>query len=367
MSASNLQSIGAMSLAHKAAARLRDEIRKGTYAVGQRLCDEHSLANKLGVSRGTLRQALKILDNERLIIRQQGRGTFVTNPTCGPVMDKQTALLGIMVWEKEYFFDKIIHAASARAAMRGYMLITGTNTTTSEERRHTEAFLENSVRGVAISPMVNEPRDNYLRLVKANVPVVMIDRTLPDLDEDFVSVDDYRGTYLAAKHLIKLGHRRIAYIGHNDPNDFPCQPRRYQGFRDACEQSGLAVPKQWRIQTDFQNAERPLGELLGGQTRPTAVVAFNDDWAVKVIKVAKQLRLAVPGTLSVVGFDDSAMGRDYDVPLTTINPRFEEIGKTVVDLLVDKIENPESHSTRNVLISPRLVVRGSTAAASAGA
>ena len=93
---------GMLSLADRTAARLREEIRRSKYGVGDQIPDEHSLARQYEVSRGTIRQALGILGAERLIVKHQGRGTFVSNPSFGTMADKQTKLLGIMVYEKEY-------------------------------------------------------------------------------------------------------------------------------------------------------------------------------------------------------------------------------------------------------------------------
>ncbi|HBR18998.1 MAG: hypothetical protein A2Y13_00685 [Planctomycetes bacterium GWC2_45_44] len=354
-----------MSLADRAASSLRDEIRSGKYAVGQKIDDEHALADKFGISRGTVRQALELLRKERLVVRQQGRGTFVTNPAEAPVADTKTALLGIMAYEKEYYFRKIIQGASSRATNRGYMLVTGSNSTPAEIGRYTDVFLKNSIRGVAVTPVLHDSQHNYEPLIKANIPMVLLDRMLPDRQEDFVSVDDYQGTYMATRYLVGLGHTKIAYIGTDTKDDIPCQPRRYHGFVDACNQSGLNLPEEWRLEIHIdehgQISEESLYNILRQKQRPTAFVTFCDLFAVRIIDVAKKLNIKVPEELSVVGFDDSALCQNYDIPVTSIHPQYEEIGRVLIDLLIDGIESSEPRPKRSVLIAPQLVIRKSTA------
>ena len=97
MTQTRKQNTTMMSRAEEAALVLRSEIHDGKYMTGQQLSDEYTLAARLGVSRGTLRQALDILSGERLIIRQKGRGTFVSDAGASPTKGSQATMLGIMV------------------------------------------------------------------------------------------------------------------------------------------------------------------------------------------------------------------------------------------------------------------------------
>jgi GntR family transcriptional regulator of arabinose operon len=350
-----------ISLAEKTASDLRADIQQGNYQIGQKLSDEYSLAEKYGVSRGTLRQALKILDNERLIIRHQGRGTFVSNPTYSEVDKSLTALLGIMVYDKG-FFGTIIQGAASRASSKGYMLITGTNINSDEECQHTEAFVTNQISGVIMSPRPDNSPENYDRLIASNIPVVFLDTILPGRQEDFVGVDDYRGTHIATQHLIDLGHRKLAYLGHNNLKDIPCRSNRLRGFQDACQEAEIVVPDKWQLsENGFKYDPLTLLKTLGCDDRPTGFVTFSDIWAVRAINAAKKLNLSVPGDLSVVGFDDSTIAQNYDIPLTSVHPEFEEIGRAAIDLLLDKTENILLRPKRNVTVTPKLVIRKSTA------
>ena len=349
-----------LSLADRTATRLRNDIRGGKYVVGQRLDDEHSLARKLQVSRGTIRQALNVLRTERLVVRHQGRGTFVTNPAYGPIGSTQTALLGLMAYDREYF-GKIIEGASARAASQGYMLVTGSNVTVEEEKKHIEAFLKSGLKGVIMSPPPNMSSEMYGLLRKAGISVVTLDTTFPDRQEDFVGPDDYKGILMATQYLIGLGHKKLAYMGHDVRSDIPCRLNRRRGFYDACEQAGIEVPKSWIIEANKNNYTSILTGLLDNENRPTGFVSFNDIWATRVIDTARSLGLKSPEDISVIGFDDSELARNCDTPLTTVRPDFVQIGQAAIDLLISKIENTQPRSNRSILIMPSIIIRKSTA------
>jgi DNA-binding LacI/PurR family transcriptional regulator len=104
-----------------------------------------------------------------------------------------------------------------------------------------------------------------------------------------------------------------------------------------------------------------LRKLLEQANRPTAIVAFSDIWAIRVIQVAREFGLRVPDDLSVTGFDNSELSRTNDVSLTTVSVEPDELGQAVVDLLIEKIENPQPRPKRSILITPRLITRASTA------
>ena len=355
--------ISALSLTSQTVCRLRAEILSGTYVVGQKLPSENALTQQFGVSRGTLRQALDVIEKERLIIRQQGRGTFVSNLVGTETTQGKASLLAIMVYEKEYFFGKIIQSASTQAAGRGYMLATGSNATVVEETQHTNAFIENKVAGAIITPRFHSPPDNYRRLIAAGIPVVMLNEEIEGVDEDFVSVDNARGTALATGHLIDLGHRRIAYVGHDRPEKINCQWQRLAGFTMTCKRAALDLPDQWVMNIPEDTYHQALPALFDDPARPTAIVTYNDISAGRVIQCAQRCHLRVPEDLSVVGFDDSELSHNSHPPITSVHPQYQQLGIAAVDLLLEKMRLTTPRPTCTIMVNPKLITRASTAAA----
>ena len=368
---------GMMTLADKMAMQLRKDIQNGIYAVGHKLSDEHTLAEQFGVSRGTIRQALEILDKERLISRIQGRGTFVAHPTRNPNEGAETLFIGAMVYgaamvpQKEYFFGAILQGAFSYSASRGYILATGSNQTAELESQNVETFIKNGVQGIIMAPILGHSQIVYDRLLKADIPVVLLDTVLSRRNEDFVGIDNFLGMEMATNHLLDLGHTRIGYVGYGFPSKIRSHNERSTGFLSACLQRCVQVLPAWQIQIDIDGDDndeenslvKGLQRMLGKTDRPTAIVAFNDVFAVQVIQQARQLGLKVPDDLSIVGFDDSSLSRNNDIPITTINPKPNELGRAVIDMLIEKIENPETMQKRSVLIAPELIIRESTSRA----
>lgn len=367
MAEKNKASFDMMTLADKTAMSLREDIQQGKYAVGEKLSDEHGLAEKFDVSRGTIRQALTILEKEKLITRHQGRGTFVAHPGQSISHEAGTAIIGAVVFgsqmipQQEYFFGAILESAFPYASSRGYILATGSNHTAETEKQTIETFINSDVKGVVLAPLPDHSHSAYDKLIEKNIPVVLLDTILPGRNEDFVGIDNIAGTELATQHLIDLGHTQIAYIGDCHPERTRSQWERFMGFLGTCKKSGLEIPKSCQLEVDEENCDNQIHKFLNRKKRPTAIVAFNDIWALRVMTAAAQNGIKVPEDLSVVGFDDSFLSKTGDITITTINPKPDEVGSTVIDLLINKIENPDSSRSRSILIPPLLVEGQSTA------
>lgn len=344
------------------AVRLREQIESGQYPLGAALPTERQLSVQFGISRGTVRQALRILQREHLIVRQQGRGTFVTSSlNSGPPANLHIGLIGLMLYDVEYGFTGLVQGACASAGQRGYAVTMGSVRTTAEELQSVRSFIRDNALGVVLAPRAPEARSYYRDLIRENIAVVLADMCIPDCREDHVLIDNAYGIQLATRHLIQLGHRRLAYVSDGFAlDDFPpIISERRRGFVETCRQAGIAAGEL--VDIDKEKHQARLRELLTSGNRPTGIVAYNDTWAVRIVSAARELGLSVPRDLSVVGFDDSTLVPKCDVPLTTINPERTEMGAAAMELLIAKIERPKPHPVRGILITPRLVVRQSTA------
>jgi GntR family transcriptional regulator of arabinose operon len=364
MKINRLSRMGIVSPSSELARELRQQISQGRLLLGARLPTERELAIRHKVSRTTVRQAMKILQSERLIARQQGRGTFATDPNHAPITSADANWIGALVYGREYYFEPVVQAASAQASRRGYATATGMNDSAEIETLHISAFIKNRVRGVVMAPHGSNSPANYRRLIEAGLAVVLMDTFVPGQMEDYVVVDNYIGTFLATKHLVELGHRRIAYLTYDLANDVPCCPERKRGWLEACRESGLPINPKWVIEAPYEKASEAVAACLrgtSGKNRPTAIVAYNDLLAVVAIEAARKIGLAVPGDLSVVGFDNSSLGERFAIPLTTVDPEHREMGISAVNMLIDKIENIRPRPKLGVYVTPKLVQRQSTA------
>lgn len=198
-------------------------------------------------------------------------------------------------------------------------------------------------------------------LRRSGTPLVVLDPS-GDPIQGAVSVGaaNWSGGYAAARHLIDLGHRRIAAI--SGPLDVACARARLDGYRAAMDAAGLPVPHRIPSAAFLtEDGRRAALEVLDGPDRPTAVVTGNDLQAMGVYKAAGTLGLRIPEDLSVVGFDDLPIA-DWCIPeLTTVRQPLFRMAAAATDLVLDmgRREIPEDH---RIEFGTTLVVRRSSAA-----
>ena len=203
--------------------------------------------------------------------------------------------------------------------------------------------------------MVLPHRDDITRAVldQATTPLVIIDRWYEDKTMLSVTVDDRKGGYIAARHLLQLGHRRIGFASPGMAQSSIIQDR-YQGFCQALMEYGLAPEKAWMF-FDYHNAfpqAADYGAWFVAQPadgRPTAMVCTEDSIAVEIVKSVQGQGLRVPEALSVVGYDDSMPARLISPALTTVRQDIRQKAEYAVELLMDKIADPEIESRRRIL------------------
>lgn len=190
------------------------------------------------------------------------------------------------------------------------------------------------------------------------VPVVVVARALRCRTVDVVRTDDAAGARLAVEHLLSLGHERIAHV---DGGRAPGAAERRRGHRAAMEKAGLGD----RVRVVPGGPTEGSGEravaALPSRSRPTAVTAFNDICAVGALGAARARGLRVPGDLSVVGYDDSQVAALATVDLTTVAQDAGTLAASALERAQARLEDPPGAPGREVVVAPRLVVRGTTA------
>jgi len=212
---------------------------------------------------------------------------------------------------------------------------------------------------VVTLPLVHDEGD---RLIAGRFPTVLIDASYPGLSS--VGIDDHAGGALSTKHLISLGHRRIAFVSEPPHNafGFVAGARREEGFRSAMAEAGLKVPAALvRYGAYLHSAARQMAtELLSLPDRPTAIVAASDVQAVGCLEAASRLGINVPEELSVIGYDDIDLAALMG--LSTVRQPLVYSGERGADLILEALSMPsrQPHTERLEL---ELVVRSTTTTA----
>ena len=337
------------------------------YQADQKISSENELIELFGVSRITVRQALAELVNEGVIYKKHGSGSFFSGKTAD--MPHLSHLIGVLTPRITYYiYPFIIQGIDDVARGKRYNIVLG-NTSADPEK---EVLCLRQLLEKPIDGLLFEPTGGYHDLREAEIfrmlqtltiPVVLMDWAIDEFNFSYVSPDDFEGGLRATNYLIQAGHRRIAFIY---PHDKIPGQQRYDGYRKALENNGIAYEKRFdktiagALWDEAGSIEKLVKELLDlGTERPTALFFFNDDAALRAYAVISAAGLKIPDDLSVVGYDDSAFAARAEAPLTSVaHPKYH-IGKWAAEILFEQIEQQEQRSPSRMILKPTIAERKS--------
>jgi DNA-binding LacI/PurR family transcriptional regulator len=196
-------------------------------------------------------------------------------------------------------------------------------------------------------------------LARMRVPIVLLNNQHPSQFAHSVTIANAEGSRAATRHLIELGHRRIAYLG--DRFGYQSDTERFAGYRQAIEEAGLAFEPELVVHGNgkLEGARQPMEQLLALTPRPTAVLCYNDLTALGALRAVRDAGLTVPGHLSLAGFDDLYISRYLDPPLTTVRQPMGDMGGIAMETLLRLIAGETVGE--DIQLPGELIVRGSTA------
>lgn len=253
----------------------------------------------------------------------------------------------------------MFEAAEHRARQIGYQAVTvSTHDDPIECQRLTDHLLEQRVDGIVLATArLDDPTPRHLKGL--GVPFVLLNR----VSDGFLHVrgDDELGGYLVGRHLIALGHRRIGAVA--GPDDISTAVDRVRGLARAVRESGMELdPEMVRTSTFRAEGGAAAGAaLLSAVDRPTAVFAVNDSVAIGVIAAARDLGIAIPHQLAIVGYNDSEFASLLPTPLTSVSIPLAAMGATAVDTLLG---SARGEPVKSKAFTPRLMIRESSAGSS---
>lgn len=234
------------------------------------------------------------------------------------------------------------------------------------------ALIERGVDGIILPPPLCDSLEALDLVWQAGLPAVSFATADPRSHSSAVLIDDFEGARAMTRHLIALGHRRIAFV-RGDARHSPAL-RREEGFRAAMAQAGLQLEPSWLLQGDFSyRSGLEAGQALldrPERDRPTAVFASNDDMAAAVTAIALGQGLRVPTDLSIAGFDDTPIASLLWPQLTTVHQPIAEMASMAVEIMSDTLRQKRApggaatSSVRHHVAPFELKERGSTGPAS---
>jgi DNA-binding LacI/PurR family transcriptional regulator len=268
-------------------------------------------------------------------------------------------LLGVLLDVRNPFHAELVEEIYVAADKAGYEVVLSTLTRDRGEDRAIETLLD--FRCEALILLGPDRSDAALDRLAAQVPCVVVGRTVGDAGVDVVRPAEDVGVDAVLDHLIGLGHRRIAFL---DGGSGAVAAARRRGYRRAMRRAGLTAQVIPGDHTEEGGIR--AGRLLAtADDRPTAVVASNDRLAVGLMDALIRSGIEVPGAVSVVGYDDSILARLAHIDLTTVNQDAPAQARHAVQAAVSRLDGGRTTRQELVLV-PHLVVRGSTAPPPAG-
>lgn len=305
-------------------------------------------------------------ETARRVLRAAEALGFPPNPIARSLKTSKSGTVGLVLPDiTNPLFPPIVRGIEDVLSGAGFSaLIVNTDNDAERERVQIASLRSRQVEGLIVATaLLDHPL--LVQLRAQGVHVVTVNRRTASLDVPCVTPDDNAGIDMAVRHLAGLGHRRILHLA--GPQTTSTGVVRSRAFQGAVRDHGLEEdPALVAICDRWSEAEgaRLLRSVLDAGTRFTAVVAGNDLIALGCYDVFRERGISCPREVSVVGFNDMPLLDKLQPPLTTIAIPHHQIGVEAARMLLESINEPDRPS-RSVLVPVSLVVRGSTAPASA--
>lgn len=343
---------------------LTRDILAGKYKPGQRIPSETALVQQFGTSRITIGHAIGELARRGIVERIAGSGTYVRRRT------RAGATFGLLIpnlGETEVF-EPICRGIAGAPQARDCALLWGHSGAeiprVEQALQLCDEFITREVSGVFFAPLEGDAAAGAVnleivgRLEGARIPIVLLDRCFLPYPlrsrYDLAGIDNRLAGYLATEHLLKLGAKRVAFLGYLDAA--PTVTARLAGYREALLANGRA--------SESNSVQRPRAitpaemKAMHQATRADAYVCANDRTAAEVMRTLTALGHQVPDEVRIVGIDDVEYASLLPVPLTTVRQPCREIGEAAIGAMLERMARPQMLA-RDIRVECRLVIRRS--------
>lgn len=328
------------------------------------------IARRTGVSHSTVSRALRgnsLISSETSEKIRQAAQEMGYQPSAAArsLKTNRSQVLGVIVSSiDDPFFSEIVFGIEETVQENGYSLFIGASQhDPTRERKIVQTMLEQRTDGVIICSS-SFSAEQGRQLLSHGFPVVMVNHQSAENYHYSIYHDDVDGSRQITRHLLSLGHRRIAYLGNSQSGRTTLE--RLEGFRTEMENAGLMVPDEYLYQVpggEPQFGQESVDYFMGLRVPPTAIVCFNDTLAIGVLKGCSVAGINVPGQLSVTGFDNIAYSAFTTPSLTTFDQPKRSLGIEAAHLLLDLLNSDhqeEGDIQRIKILQGKLLVRAST-------
>jgi len=338
----------------------------------------YDIAKKVETSTATVS---RVLSNSNYPVSQELRKkiikvakalNYVPNMSGRQLKTNKSMAIGVIVPSiSNPFYSSVVLGIEETARKNGYnVLLCNSHQSPELEIEHIQTLFQKQVQGLIISS-ISDKFDLLNDYISRGLNVVAIDEKLDNLKIGCQILFDYRkGGYIATKHLLEKGHRKIGYV--TAPMDRPSRIGIFQGFKDALLENNIMINEAW-IQVsnnvegslnknvyEFKNGKNLIRNIINLPDRPTAILACNDMTAIGVLNELEAQGIKVPDQMSVIGFDNIELGEMISPALSTIDHPKQEMGVFSCNMLLERL-NEDNFKINEIVLQPQLIERNSVA------
>lgn len=362
-----------------------DKLNTGELKPGDRIPTDSELVKQFNVSRITVTRAMQELEYRGALLRAKKRGSYIRDdynpqPQQEPAEPQQESAASqqaapelpiiacLLPFNEQLGYDILRGAESASKEDGLYLTFHNTAFSPAIERELIEKLVKDRVQGIVVYPCQGGHNiDLYSKLLIEGFPFVLIDRHIEGIAAKHVVSNNFQGCYELVSHLIANGHKHISYVG-GSIREVDSERERYRGYCQALIDGKIPLNRDYVIdglipfdidpvegnEQYAAAAEQAVSRLMALPEPPTAIVATNDFTAVFYMEEIMRTGLQIPADISITGFDNLSICDRLEVPLTTMEQSFYEMGEQAVKLLLSK----DAVATK-VVLDTKMIVRKS--------
>ncbi|WP_409298876.1 LacI family DNA-binding transcriptional regulator [Peribacillus sp. SCS-26] len=323
------------------------------------------VANLAGLSRATVSRVINNHPNvseekKKLVLNAMEQLNYVPNTTAQRLRNQKTDTIAILVPVlTNPFFAYLLEAMDTVATRNDFqLLVCQTRYDREKELNFLDLLKKKQVDGLILTSCENDW--DIISDYSKFGPIVLCNEQSSEAGVPAVRMDNTEAAYLATRHMIEQGCRKIAYSYGEKKSSVALE--RETGFKQALEENGLPINERWFINNvyDIEDGRRALRYLAGLKDRPDGIFTGSDQVATGFIMEAKKQGICIPGDLAVAGFDNQPIASVIDPPLTTVAQPIKQMGTKAMETMIEVILHKQELSYQEILLPFELIVRGST-------
>ena len=329
----------------------------------------YDISKKLNISAATVSRALnnnpKISQKTKeLVMKTAAKMNYKQNKLAQALKSGKTHNVGVIVpYINRNFFSSVIRGIEEELSPHGYhVIICQSREDVNNEIKQIDTLLNTQIDGIFMSvAKTTQDTDHIEKVLKENTPLVFFDRKKDVTGLSSVTIDDFRGGYLATEHLIKQGCKKIAHFS-GDLN-LEIYKNRHEGYIAAMKDYGIEPIKEFSLQVNskLESGASAIQDLWSEDEKPDAIFSASDYAALGAIQELKKMGVKIPEEVCVVGFSNEPFTKYMELPITSVDQTPVEMGRNAAKVFLEQIEGSKTLTIeKKVVLAPELYIRDSS-------